>query len=76
VKLTWTDSAKTESGFRVQTSTNGSTWSTIATLGPASGSGTTVSYTSGSFAAGKRYFRIVAYNAGGTAASSTVSVTL
>jgi hypothetical protein len=76
VKLTWKDNSGNEQGFRVQTSTNGTTWSTLATLGPGSGIGSLLSYTTGSFAAGKRYFRIVAYNAGGTSASNTVTVTL
>jgi hypothetical protein len=76
VRLTWRDNSGTEQGFRVQTSTNGTTWTTLATLGPAAGTGSSLSYTSGSFAAGRRDFRVVAYNAGGTSNSNTVTVTL
>lgn len=69
IDLTWVDRATNESGFHVQRAT-GSTFSTIANLGPdaASFSDTTVSpntnYT----------YRIEVYNASGTALSSTVTV--
>jgi len=77
VKLTWTDKSSIESGFYVYTSTNGSTWTKLTTVAAKSGSGSTVSYTTGSFAAGTRYFRVSAYNsAGESAPTSSVKLTL
>jgi large repetitive protein len=76
VKLTWTDNASNETGFYVQTSTDGVNWTTYATLVASSGTGKTVSYTTSPLATGKRYFRVLAYNATGTTSSNTVSLTL
>ncbi|MDB5297996.1 MAG: thrombospondin, partial [Phycisphaerales bacterium] len=76
VKLTWRDNAANETGFYVQTSTNGSTWTTLSTR-PSAAAGTLVTYTTGTLAAGKRYFRVIALNAvGQSAASNVVTVTL
>ena len=52
LKLSWIDHATNESGFYVQTSTDGVHWTTIATLSPSTGSSGTVSYVTGSFPAG------------------------
>jgi titin len=77
VKLTWSDRSTNESGFDVYTSTNGSTWTKLGTVATKSGSGSTVSYTTGSFSAGTRYFRVSAYNSTGESApTSSVKVTL
>ncbi len=78
VKLTWKDNATNESGYYVQTSTDGINWTTYATRAATAGSGSTVSYTTGSFPAGKRYFRVLAYIAPSTLStpSNVVSVTL
>ncbi len=78
VKLTWTDNAINESGYYVQTSTDGVNWTTYATLTATAGSGSTVSYTTGSFAAGKRYFRVIAFISPSTLSnpSNVVSVTV
>jgi hypothetical protein len=73
VKLSWVDNATNESGFYVQTSTDGGAhWTTIATIGPSTGSGATVSYTTQSFPAGLRYFRVQAFNSSGSSTSSNV----
>jgi hypothetical protein len=77
VKLTLTDRASNESGFYVWTSTNGTTWTKLATVGAKSGTGSSLSYTSGSFSAGTRYFRVTAFNgAGESSPTSSVKVTL
>jgi len=70
VRLTWTDNSINEDGFYVETSTDGNNWSRYATVGPAAGSGSTVTYTTGSFPAGRRYFRVLAYNSSGASAPS------
>jgi hypothetical protein len=72
VLLTWQDNSLNEAGFHVQRSTNGTTWSTIASV-----AANTTSYTTALPPSGKTYyFRVIAYNAAGSsAASNTVSVT-
>jgi hypothetical protein len=76
LKLSWTDNAANESGFYVQTSTDGANWTTIATVSPSTGSGATVSYMSQSFPAGLRYFRVQAFNSSGGSTSNVVSIQL
>jgi glucose/sorbosone dehydrogenase len=75
-KLSWIDNATNESGFYVQTSTDGNNWTTIATVGPSTGSGATVSYMTQSFPAGLRYFRVQAFNSSGSSTSNVVSLQL
>jgi hypothetical protein len=72
-KLTWKDNSTTESGFRIWSSRNGTTWSLVTTVGIASGSGTTVSYTTGTLASGLWYFKTSAYNGDGDSAFSNVA---
>jgi hypothetical protein len=73
LKLTWLDNATNESGFYVQTSTDGTSWTTVATLSPSTGSGATMSYVTQAFPAGLRYFRVQAFNSSGLATSNVVS---
>jgi hypothetical protein len=69
VDLTWLD-ASDQAGFHVQRSTNGTSWTTIATVG----AGVT-SYSTTAPAAGKTYYyRVIAYNAAGSSAASSVVV--
>jgi hypothetical protein len=75
-KLSWIDNATNESGFYVQTSTDGNNWTTIATVGPSTGSTATVSYMTQSFPAGLRYFRVQAFNSSGSSTSNVVSIQL
>jgi len=76
LKLSWIDNAANENGFSVQTSTDGANWTTIATLKPSTGSGATLSYTTQSFPAGLRYFRVQAFNSSGSSTSNVVSIQL
>jgi hypothetical protein len=76
LKLSWIDHATNESGFYVQTSTDGVNWTTIATLSPSTGSSGTVSYVTGSFPAGLRYVRVQAFNGFGSSTSNVVPIQL
>lgn len=72
INLAWTDNSNNETGFYLQRSTDGTTWSTIATLGANttsygdSGLGHNVTY----------YYHVAAYNSAGTSSySATASAT-
>ena len=71
VRLTWTDTAANESGFRVQRAVGSGAFKILANLGT-----NTTSYTDVSARAGTRYqYRVRAFNAtGGSPWSNTVSV--
>ena len=73
VNLSWSDNSADEGGFKVERSTNGSTWTQIATVAATNtGSG---SYVAGGLAAGTAYhFRVRAYN-GSPAFNSAYSTT-
>jgi subtilisin family serine protease len=72
IRLTWTDKASNETGYKIERSTNGSSgWTQIATVGA-----NVTSYT----AAGLKkrtayYFRVRAYNTSGNSAYSNVAST-
>jgi hypothetical protein len=69
IRLAWTDNSSNESGFRIQRSTNGVTFFTIATVG----AGVT-SYTSSALTANRTYwYRVRAYNASGNSAYSNTA---
>jgi hypothetical protein len=68
IQITWTDNANNESGFRIERSTNGTTWTQIATTGANVTAYTNTGLTSGT----TYYYRVRAYNASG---SSTYSNT-
>lgn len=66
VALKWTDDSSNESGFRVERSGDGVTYTEIATLG----AGTTSYMNSGLSALTNYYFRVRAYNSSGNSAYS------
>jgi len=67
--LTWTNTATNASGYNVDRSTDGVSFTRIVQLGS-----TATSYRSTGLAAGTRYyFRVSAYNSGGTSAFSNVA---
>jgi Glucose / Sorbosone dehydrogenase len=76
LKLSWIDNAANESGFYVQTSTDGVNWTTIATLSASTGSGAIVSYVTRPFPAGLLYVQVQAFNSSGSSSSNVVSIQL
>jgi subtilisin family serine protease len=78
IRLTFRDNSSNETGFLVQRSRDGSTWTNAATLGPVAGAGGTVTFTDSSGLSRRtRYFyRVFAFNsAGNSAPSNTASAT-
>ena len=73
VTLTWTDNAGTESGFKIERSSDGQTFTQIATVGA-----NVTSYTNTGLKKRRTYYyRVRAYNAAGNSGySNTVSVRL
>jgi hypothetical protein len=70
INLVWKDNATNESGFRIERSANGSTWSQVATVGANVQSWANTS----GLTSGRTYFyRVRAYNAAGTSAWSNVA---
>lgn len=67
VTLTWTDNSEWEQGFQVQRSTDPQFLTGVATVnvGPAAGTGTLVTYTTGNISRVVWYFRVQAYNVTG-----------
>ncbi|HEX8521015.1 MAG TPA: carbohydrate-binding protein [Tepidisphaeraceae bacterium] len=69
VSMTWYDESADESGFRVERSTNGGSYMTLATL-PAE----STSYIDNAIAAGSRYsYRVVAFNGNGSSGATNVA---
>lgn len=69
INLAWADNANNESSFRVERSTDGNSFSLLATL-----NANTSSYSSTGLAASTRYFyRVRALNAGGVSAPSAIA---
>jgi hypothetical protein len=72
--LSWTDNASNEQGFKIQHSTNGTTFAQIATVVAKAGTGATVTYTHNSLVSGStHYYKIVAYNVDGDSAASNIA---
>ncbi len=71
IGLTWTDNSTNESGFRILRGTSAGTLSEIGYVGP----GVTSYAATGLSAATQYFFKVEAYNAGGSAASNTANAT-
>ncbi len=68
LKLSWTDNSGNENGFELEKSTDGTNYSTLATL-----AANTVTYTEASFSAGQvAYYRVRAVHPSGNSAYSNV----
>jgi hypothetical protein len=69
IRLTWTDASDNETGFRIERSTNGTSFSQIATVGVG-----VTTYTSTGLSKNRTYwYRVRAYNAAGDSASSNTA---
>lgn len=69
IKLTWTDASNNETGFKVERSTNGTTWNAVGTVA----TNVTI-FTDSSLTAGTSYsYRVKATNAGGDSGESNVA---
>ncbi|HEU4594431.1 MAG TPA: S8 family serine peptidase [Pyrinomonadaceae bacterium] len=69
INLTWTDNSTNESGFRVERSTDGKTFTQVATV-----AANAKTYTNIGLSANKKYtYRIYAYNSKGVTAYSAVA---
>ena len=73
VQLKWKDNTTLEDGFQVETSVDGITWTLLTVRGPSAGSGSNVTFNTDPLPAGKRYFRVRAFNAGGTSGYSNIA---
>ncbi len=68
INLGWNDNSSNEDGFKVERSTNGSTWTQIATVGP-----NVTTYASTGLSANKTYYyRVRAFNLRGNSPYSNV----
>lgn len=77
VQLSWRDNSAGESGFYVYSSRDGVTWTRMSTIAALTGTGGTASYTTGSLASGKWYFKVTAFAAGGESDPSNIfSITI
>lgn len=69
INLTWTDNSSDEAGFKVQRSTDGATWTEIASLGA-----NVASFSSAGLSAGTAYsYQVYAYNSIGNSPASNVA---
>lgn len=69
LKLTWSDKSSNETGFKIERSPNGTTFTQIATVGAS-----VITFSdSGLAASTKYYYRIRSYNDGGNSAYTTVA---
>ena len=69
INLSWTDNSTNETGFKIEQSPDGSTWSEITTVGA-----NATSFTASGLAASTTYYyRVRAYNAGGNSGYSNTT---
>jgi hypothetical protein len=69
INLTWSDNSSDESGFKVERSTDGVTFTQLAAVGAG-----VKSYASTGLTGGKKYYyRVRAYNANGNSAYATIA---
>jgi len=69
IMLTWTDNASNETGYKIERSLDGITWSQVATVGA-----NVTTYTNTGLTKNKKYYyRVVAYNGAGNSAYSNVA---
>jgi subtilisin family serine protease len=74
IRLSFLDNASNESGFIIQRSRDGQSWSNLTTIGPVTGTGVTVSYTDNTVVRRtKYYYRVLAYNSAGNSAPSNIA---
>jgi hypothetical protein len=64
IDLSWTDNSTTETGFKIERSTDNATWTQNATVG----ANVTMYASTGLAATTQYYYRVRAYNAGGNSA--------
>ena len=69
INLAWTGNSGNETGFKIERSTNGTSFTEIARVGANS-----TTYTNTGLAAGRYYYRVRAYNSGGNSAYSNTAV--
>jgi hypothetical protein len=69
INLSWTDNSNNETGFKVERSSDGTTFTQIATVG----ANVTTYADTGLPALTKYYYRVRAYNAGGNSAYSNIA---
>lgn len=70
IRLTWVDPQDHETGFRLERSSNGNTWSAFDSVGP----NTTTYMDTGRSPATPYYYRVIAYSIAGDAVSSNIVV--
>ncbi|HTL30974.1 MAG TPA: fibronectin type III domain-containing protein [Tepidisphaeraceae bacterium] len=72
IKLTWNDNSTRETGYKIYRSTDGSSFSQVATVGAS-----VTSYTNSGLTSGKKYyFKVCAYNSyGNSSYTNTASLT-
>ncbi|MEI8350501.1 MAG: S8 family serine peptidase [Candidatus Omnitrophota bacterium] len=72
--LSWTDNSANEQGFKIQHSTNGTTFTQLATVAAKTGSGTQVIYAHNALIPGSiHYYKVLAYNTAGNSVSSNIA---
>jgi hypothetical protein len=69
INLSWTDNSNNETGFKVERSTDGTTFTQIATVG----ANVTMYVNTGLSPLTRYYYRVRAYNTGGNSAYSNIA---
>jgi hypothetical protein len=74
IDLSWKDNSGDETGFKIERSPNGASWTQIATVGPGSVAGGTITYPNTGLSSGATYwYRVRAYNGAGNSGYSNVA---